>query len=110
MLIVNKDKQFQSEDKQASARLLRRMPLNDVRVPGKPKRHDQNVCPVCEAPIEKTARGVRRKHSCAHCGATRNKSILCESCGTSRVWQSKRGAACRGCGAKYKSPGKKKSQ
>jgi hypothetical protein len=102
MRIVNKDKQCKSEDKRTSARLIRRLPLNDPRTHSKPKRHDQNACPVCGARIVKTASGGRRKHSCTQCGATRNKLIVCESCGTQRVWQGKKGAACMGCGVKHK--------
>jgi len=102
MLIVNKDKQFKSEEKRTSARLIRRLPLNDSRVHSNPKRHDQNACPLCGERIEKTASGGRRKHSCLECGATLNRGIVCESCGTERVWQGKKGAACRGCGAEYK--------
>jgi hypothetical protein len=102
MRIVNKDKQSKSEDKRISARLIRRMPLNDPQPRSKPKRHDQNACPVCGERIEKTASGSRRKYSCTQCGATRNKLIMCQSCGMERVWQGKKGAACRGCGAKHK--------
>src|SRR5262249_42153316 len=81
MLIVNKDKQSKGDDKRTSARLIRRLPLNDSRVHGNPKRHDQNACPLCGERIEKTASGGRRKHSCLECGATLNRGIVCESCG-----------------------------
>jgi predicted RNA-binding Zn-ribbon protein involved in translation (DUF1610 family) len=101
MRIVNKDKQSRSEDKQVSARLIRRTPLDDSHLRSNPKRNDQNACPVCGERIEKTAAGGRRKHSCVHCGATLNKELVCDSCGTHRIWRGKKGAACRGCGAKY---------
>ena len=62
-------------------------------------KHDQKACPLCGICIEKTARGGRRKYSCQHCGATINKLLVCDSCGTKRVWQSKKAAACSGCDA-----------
>jgi len=64
-------------------------------------RHDQKACPLCGEQIEKTGRGGRRKYSCQNCGATINKLLICERCGTKRVWQSKKGAACSDCGAPY---------
>ena len=101
MRIVNKNKQAKSEDKRLAGRLIRRAPIDDIQVRKMPKRHNQNVCPVCGAPIEKTASGGRRKHSCSTCGATLNKRITCVSCHTNRIWEGRRGAACQGCGAKY---------
>jgi hypothetical protein len=56
----------------------------------RPMRHDQKACPLCGKPIEKTARGGRRKYSCLHCGATINKLLICDGSGTKRVWQGKR--------------------
>jgi uncharacterized protein with PIN domain len=66
---------------------------------GRSMRHEQKACPLCGERIEKTARGGRRKQSCQHCGATINKLLTCDRCGTKRVWQGKKGAACSGCGA-----------
>jgi hypothetical protein len=43
-----------------------------------------------------------RGHSRSQCGATLNTQLVCESCGTKRVWQGKLGAACVGCGAKIR--------
>jgi hypothetical protein len=100
MLIVNKDKQANAEDKQIAARKLRRAPLVSA-IRSMPKRHDQNLCPVCGHRIEKTAHGGRRKQCCSNCGACIQKNLICKSCGTQRVWQSKKGAACRGCGNKH---------
>jgi len=99
MLITNKYKQKTASKKEATRRI--RYSAFESAIPAKPKRHDQNVCPVCGKPIEKTASGGRRKHSCSRCGACLNREITCASCGTNRVWQGKRGAFCLGCGAKY---------
>src|SRR6185369_4630468 len=101
MRVVNKDKQARSEDKKTSARLIRRSSLEPETTPSKTSRQDQNACPVCGERVEKAASGGRRKQQCAVCGATRNKLLTCESCGTQRVWQGKKGAACRGCGHRY---------
>jgi len=102
MLITNKDKQSKGNDsKQDAARRIRHLPLTSP-IRGNPKRHDQRLCPVCGEVIEKTASGGRRKHSCSQCGATLNKQLTCASCGTNRVWQGKRGIACRGCGTEHK--------
>jgi len=99
MLVTNKYKQ-KTDSKKEAARHIRRFKLEST-IPHKPKRHDQNVCPVCGKPIERTASGGRRKHSCSQCGACLNREITCASCGTNRVWQGQRGAFCLGCGAKY---------
>ncbi len=53
-------------------------------------RHDKKTCPLCGERIEKTARAGRRKYSCENCGATINKLLICERCGTNRVWQGKK--------------------
>src|ERR1700719_4361528 len=66
-----------------------------------PMRHDQKACPLYGERIEKTSRGGRRKYSCQKCGASINKLLICDRCGTKRVWQGKKGAACSGCGAPY---------
>jgi hypothetical protein len=101
MLITNKDKQFKGNDSKRDAALRIRHSSVESPMLSNPKRHNQNLCPVCGESIEKTASGGRRKHSCSRCGATRSKQLLCGSCGTNRIWQGKRGAACQGCGAKY---------
>ena len=54
-------------------------------------RHDQKACPLCGERIEKTTGGSRRKYSCQNCGATINKLLNCDRCGTKRVWQGKKG-------------------
>lgn len=102
MLITNKDKQLKGNDsKRDAARRIRHSPVESP-TRSIPQRHNQSLCPVCGEAIEKTAFGGRRKHSCSQCGASLNKQLTCASCGTNRVWQGKRGAACRGRGAKYK--------
>jgi len=65
-------------------------------------RHNPEACPLCGERIEKTARGGRRKYSCQKCGASINRLLICDRCGTKRVWQGKKGSACSGCGvARY---------
>jgi hypothetical protein len=64
-------------------------------------RHNHKACPLCGESIEKTARGGRRKYSCESCGATINRLLICDRCGTRRVWQGSKGSACSGCGAPY---------
>jgi hypothetical protein len=101
VLITNKHKQAKGNDsKKEAARSIRRSPI-DPPIRRKPKRHNQNLCPVCGEAIEMTASGGRQKHSCSQCGASRSKQCTCASCGTHRVWRGKRGAACQGCGTKY---------
>src|SRR5690349_24111124 len=96
MLLTNKDKRSKKYDS-------KRDPVEPAETHGRnPKRYNQNVCPVCGKAIERTASAGRRKHSCKHCGACLNRDFICASCGTSRVWQGKRGIACRGCGAAYR--------
>jgi CRISPR/Cas system-associated protein Cas10 (large subunit of type III CRISPR-Cas system) len=102
MLVTNKHKQSKGNDSKKEA--TRRIRYSAIESPTRnnPKRHNQKLCPVCGEAIEKTASGGRRKHSCSRCGATLNKQLTCASCDTSRVWQGKRGVACRGCGAEYR--------
>jgi hypothetical protein len=105
MLVTNKDKRTKKYDsKRDAARRIRRSPVEpaEIHIRRTPKRHNQNVCPVCGKAIERTASGGRRKHSCKHCGACLNRDLTCASCGTNRVWQGKGGAACWGCGATYR--------
>src|SRR6516225_8940613 len=99
MLVTNKYKQ-KTDSKKEATRRARHSSLESANR-SIPKRHDQAVCPVCGKPIEKTASGGRRKHSCWQCGACLNREITCESCGTNRVWQGKRGDFCLGCGARH---------
>lgn len=103
MLITNKHKASKKHDsKDEAAGRIRRSPTEfTVKTASTRKRHDQSSCPICSAPVKKTASGGRRKHSCTECGASLNKALMCESCGTARVWQGPRGAACVGCGSKY---------
>jgi hypothetical protein len=103
MLITNKHKSSKKHDNKTDAiRRIRRSPIESTLGTGSMrKRHDQSVCPICFAPIKKTASGGRRKHWCTECGATLNKVLMCDSCSTARVWQGPRGAACVGCGSKY---------
>jgi uncharacterized protein with PIN domain len=84
----------------SSRRLLLQIAITLILVP-EPMSHDQKACPLCAEHIQKTARGGRRMYSCQNCGATGNKFLTCERCGTKRVWQGKKGAACSGCGAPY---------
>ncbi len=102
MLIVNKDKQSKSEEKKAAARLLRRVRLDERNPHRYPRRHDQGICPVCGEPVGRKSKNKRRKRGCGACGATRSLLLMCQSCGTRRVWKGKKGAACIGCGAPYK--------
>ena len=104
MLVTNKDKRSKKyESKRDAARRIRRSPVEPAETQGRsPERHNQNDCPVCGKAIDRTASGGRRKHSCKHCGARLNRDFICASCGTTRVWQGKRGTGCQGCGAAYK--------
>lgn len=99
MLVTNKHKQ-KTDSKKEATRGIRHSSFESANR-SKLNRHDQTVCPVCAKPIEKTASGGRRKHSCSQCGACLNRELTCASCGTSRVWQGKRGAFCLGCGARH---------
>ena len=106
MLITGKQKNSKKDDSKADAnRRIRRADFESARkAVSIGKRHDQTACPICLARIQKIARGTRRKHACSQCGATLNLQLVCESCGTKRVWQGRLGVACVGCGAKYKMP------
>jgi len=103
MLVTNKHKQSKkNETKKDAIRRIRHSPIEPI-IRSNPKRHNQNVCPVCGKPLRKTASGGRRKHWCSDCGACLNRELKCASCGTSRVWQGERGAVCLGCGTAYES-------
>src|SRR5665213_2534877 len=100
MLITKKHKSSKKGDSKADAnRRIRRTDFDSTqKTVSAGKRHYQTTCPLCLARIEKTASGTRRKHNCSQCRATLNTQLVCESCGTKRVWQGKLGAACVGCG------------
>src|SRR5215469_13176512 len=70
MLVTNKYKQ-KTDSKKDATRRIRHSSFESANR-SKPRRHDQTVCPVCGKPIEKTASGGRRKHSCSQCGACLN--------------------------------------
>jgi hypothetical protein len=85
MLVSNNDKRSKNYDsKRDAAWRIRRSPVEPAETHGRnPKRHNQNVCPVCGKAIERTASGGRCKHSCKHCGACLNRDFICATCGTS---------------------------
>lgn len=59
---------------------------------------DPKRCPVCAAKLEKIGKGTRRKNQCMTCKAVLAKEIMCQRCGTNRVWRGPKGMRCHGCG------------
>jgi len=60
MLVTNKDKRSKKHDsKRDAARRIRHFTVEPVEptIRNNPKRHNQNVCPLCGKGIEKTASG-----------------------------------------------------
>jgi hypothetical protein len=45
-----------------------------------------------------TAKGGRRLHNCAACGATFRPALRCPHCAQVRLWEGKLGIYCQGCG------------
>lgn len=62
------------------------------------RRRNPGNCPVCLAPLRRTADRGRLMRSCASCGATGQPGKRCARCHAEAIWQGPSGAACRSCG------------
>jgi len=58
-------------------------------------------CPVCLSQLKKNSKNTRYERKCNKCGAVLQKHIKCLFCGTNRVWMSRKGNYCKGCGNQY---------
>jgi hypothetical protein len=69
--------------------------------PGKDKlsnRKRSGYCPVCLGRLRKNAKNTRYELQCRHCNAVLQRTWVCKSCNTRRVWVGREGARCKGCG------------
>jgi hypothetical protein len=65
-----------------------------------PRKRSGN-CPVCLSRLRKNIKNTRYERKCNKCGAVLQKNIKCSFCDTNRVWMSRKGNYCKGCGNKY---------
>jgi uncharacterized protein with PIN domain len=77
-----------------------------ARIPSKIDRFElrkrSGRCPVCTGRLIKNSKRTRYERCCRHCNAVMQKTLICNRCGTYRVWSGRRGTFCKGCGRELK--------
>jgi len=77
----------------------RHLPRNRANAVSKVRRGGKH-CPVCLAPLPKTATRTRLKRKCAACAAQPIQLGRCRKCGADAVWAGPAGATCQSCGVR----------
>lgn len=61
-------------------------------------RRGRKSCPLCLAPLGKTAARTRLRRECTSCRAHPSGGKRCVRCSAEAIWETKAAAACQSCG------------